>query len=198
MFNNMYLLKRFYFIPCPFLKLFVKEVSEDTTRLNYLLLDGKLGNLDAILPNKYFFLQYNHYLYILSFTSMHEKESTSFPSLCSLLHGLLQNLSFGSKRKFYLNGLGYTLSLNTENSIIKFNLGFTHTLSHTLPKGLYIRITSHKNNQFILYGAMKQTVTSHAVSIRGYRVPDAYKGKGILYEHEVNNLFLKKGKKQMI
>lgn len=196
----MHLLKKVYFIPCPSLRLFVREIyrDNDIARFNYLFLDGKLGNFDITLPGTYFFTQHKHHLYIPLFISTHagERLGTPFPSLCSLLYGLIYNLSSGLKRKFYLNGLGYTLSFNM--GAIKFNLGFTHVLSYTLPRDLYIRITSHKNNQFIPYGVMKQTITSHAVSIRGHRVPDVYKGKGILYEYEVNNISLKKGKKQMI
>jgi len=50
------------------------------------------------------------------------------------------------------------------------------------PKGITIDVPAA--NKIIVKGADKQLVGEIAAKIRSFRLPDAYKGKGIRYENE--------------
>lgn len=58
------------------------------------------------------------------------------------------------------------------------------------PEGITLEVPAP--NKIIVKGADKQLVGETAAKIRAFRLPDAYKGKGIKYDFEV--LRLKEGK----
>jgi large subunit ribosomal protein L6 len=60
----------------------------------------------------------------------------------------------------------------------------------TEPAGITIEVPAA--NKIIVKGADKQLVGETAAKIRSFRLPDAYKGKGIKYSYET--LRIKEGK----
>jgi len=58
------------------------------------------------------------------------------------------------------------------------------------PAGITLEVPAA--NRIIVKGADKQLVGETAAKIRSYRLPDAYKGKGIKYSTEI--LRIKEGK----
>ena len=100
------------------------------------------------------------------------------------------NLNF---LKLRLVGVGYKVSLVTKKriSLLKLSLGFSHDIYFKVPND--IKIICHKNNKIVILGNNYEKVTLIASKIRSYKIPEIYKGKGILYENE--KLKLKEGKK---
>jgi len=96
-------------------------------------------------------------------------------------------------KKLKLVGVGYKVLLEKKNALtlLKLSLGFSHDIYFKLPND--IQITCYKNNKLIILGNNFKKVSLIASIIRSYKIPEVYKGKGILYENE--QIKLKEGKK---
>lgn len=70
------------------------------------------------------------------------------------------------------------------------SLGLSHPVELEEPQGISIDVPAA--NKIIVKGADKQLVGEIAAKIRSFRLPDAYKGKGIRYENEL--VRIKEGK----
>jgi len=96
-------------------------------------------------------------------------------------------------KKIKIVGVGYkAFMLNSDlNNLIKFRLGFCHSIFHKVPKKMNVRIL--KSTFIYLFGDSIKAVNQLAATIRSYKKPEPYKGKGILYYDE--KILLKQGKK---
>jgi len=96
-------------------------------------------------------------------------------------------------KKLILIGVGYRTFM-TENLMnqITLKLGYSHLIYHKIP--LFLNTYSVKNTKLFIFGVTSyNSLTQTSASIRQCKVPEPYKGKGILYHQE--NIILKKGKK---
>lgn len=75
--------------------------------------------------------------------------------------------------------------------LLHFKLGYSHFIYFKIPKNL--KIFCLKANKLFILGNSYLFVTQIAALIRSYKVPEPYKGKGILYTTE--KIALKEGKK---
>lgn len=98
----------------------------------------------------------------------------------SLLANMVKGVSSGFERVLEINGIGYRADLKGEQ--IAFNLGYSHPVEYSLPKG--ISATVDKNNVIRLYGIDKELLGHTAAFIRSLRPPEPYKGKGVKYAEE--------------
>ncbi len=89
-----------------------------------------------------------------------------------------------------ITGTGYKAAM--QGNTLVLNLGFSHEIRYTPPKG--IKITCEKPTSIKVEGADKQQVGQVAAEIRAFRPPEPYKGKGIRYSDEV--ILRKEGKKK--
>ena len=96
-------------------------------------------------------------------------------------------------QKLKFIGVGYRALLveNFENHLLLLKLGYSHPIYFRIP--LKTQIFSLKLTNLFLYGYSYQELTLTASQIRLNKVPEPYKGKGILYENE--QITLKEGKK---
>jgi large subunit ribosomal protein L6 len=113
-----------------------------------------------------------------------ENDSKPFRANHGLMRALLNNMvtgvTQGFERKLEINGVGYKAS--TQGNKAVFNLGFSHTIELPFPEGVTIAVD--KNTLVTVSGIDKEKVGQCASEIRGYRPPDAYKGKGVRYQGE--------------
>ena len=111
----------------------------------------------------------------------------------SLLKQLLIETTALIYQKLKLVGVGYRAFPveNFENHLLLLKLGYSHPIYFRIPKKT--KIFSLKLTKLFLYGYSYQQLTSTASKLRLNKVPEPYKGKGILYENE--NIILKEGKK---
>jgi large subunit ribosomal protein L6 len=63
------------------------------------------------------------------------------------------------------------------------NLGFSSPVEFPLPKGIEAEV-AEKGVAFALKGIDKELLGQTAATIRGFRPPEPYKGKGIRYVDE--------------
>jgi large subunit ribosomal protein L6 len=95
----------------------------------------------------------------------------------ALLNNMVNGVSTGFSKQLEINGIGYRADVRGSNLVL--NLGYSHQISFAIPKG--INIAADKNNVVTVTGIDKQQVCQVAANIRGFRKPDAYKGKGVRY-----------------
>eukprot|EP01018_Ginkgo_biloba_P040007 Gb_27916 [translate_table: standard] len=105
------------------------------------------------------------------------------------MHGLFRTLtdnmvvgvSKGFEKKLQLVGVGYRAALEGKDLVM--NLGFSHPVRMALPDG--IKITVEENTRITVAGSDKCAIGDFSASIRKWRPPEPYKGKGIKYADEV-------------
>jgi large subunit ribosomal protein L6 len=106
----------------------------------------------------------------------------------SLINNMVIGVSQGFAKNLDINGIGYK-ALKQGNKLV-LSLGYSHPVEMIEPAGITIEVPAP--NKIVVKGADKQLVGETAAKIRSYRLPDAYKGKGVKYDFEV--LKLKEGK----
>jgi large subunit ribosomal protein L6 len=98
----------------------------------------------------------------------------------ALLANMVVGVSEGYRRVLEIVGVGYRAELIGK----KLNLvvGFSHPILITPPDGITFVVESP--TRLAVEGISKQLVGEVAATIRNYRPPEPYKGKGIRYEGE--------------
>ena len=98
----------------------------------------------------------------------------------ALLNNMVVGVSEGFTRNLEIIGVGYKAEVKGNKAV--FNLGFSHPIEFPFPEGVSISVD--KNTKISVTGISKEAVGQAASEIRGFRPPDAYKGKGVRYEGE--------------
>ena len=106
----------------------------------------------------------------------------------SLVNNMVVGVSAGFERRLQILGVGY--KAQSSGGKVVFNLGYSHPINYKIPDGITVDVD--KANMVTIKGSDKEVVGQTAAVIRGFRPPDAYKGKGVRYEGEV--IRLKAGK----
>ena len=114
------------------------------------------------------------------------KQKQAFHGLYrALVNNMVVGVSEGYKKEMELVGVGYRVS--NQGNIIEFALGYTHPIFIQLPKEVKVETKSERNQnpQIILESCDKQLLGLICAKIRSFRMPEPYKGKGILFKGEV-------------
>ena len=102
----------------------------------------------------------------------------------ALIHNMVVGVSEGYKKELELVGVGYRAS-NTGN-LIDFALGYTHNIFLQLPPEIKVETKSERNKNplITLESCDKQLLGQVCSTIRSFRKPEPYKGKGIKFVGE--------------
>jgi large subunit ribosomal protein L6 len=101
----------------------------------------------------------------------------------ALVAAMVKGVSEGYERTLELKGTGYRVEL--KGTTLHFALGLSHPVSFALPKGLTATIPADsKGTVLVLAGADKECIGQAAATIRGFRPPEPYGGKGVRYKGE--------------
>ncbi|OGV35526.1 MAG: 50S ribosomal protein L6 [Lentisphaerae bacterium GWF2_45_14] len=106
----------------------------------------------------------------------------------SLINNMVIGVTKGFKKELQIVGIGYKAQLN--GSKLTLALGYSHPVEYTVPKGVTLSVVD--NTKIFIEGIDKQLVGEVAATIRRFRKPEPYKGKGIRYSDE--RITLKEGK----
>ena len=106
----------------------------------------------------------------------------------SLVNNMVIGVTQGFKKELTIVGVGYRAALKGKK--LDLSLGYSHPVEFEIPAG--ITITVPEATKIVVEGADKQSVGEAAATIRRYRKPEPYKGKGIRYSDE--QITLKEGK----
>lgn len=110
------------------------------------------------------------------------KQKQAFHGLYrALIHNMVVGVSEGYKKEMELVGVGYRVS--NQGNLMEFSLGYTHPIFIQLPKEIKVETKTERNkNPYIcLESCDKQLLGQVCAKIRSFRMPEPYKGKGILF-----------------
>jgi large subunit ribosomal protein L6 len=108
----------------------------------------------------------------------------------ALVANMVKGVSTGYVKAMEINGTGFRAAVQGKNLVM--NLGFSHDVVYPIPDG--IKITCERPTAIKVEGVDKRQVGQVASEIRGFRLPEPYKGKGVRYENEA--IRRKEGKKK--
>ena len=114
------------------------------------------------------------------------KQKQAFHGLYrALVNNMVVGVSEGYKKEMELVGVGYRVS--NQGNLIEFALGYTHPIFLQLPSEVKVETKSERNQNpvIILESCDKQLLGMICAKIRSFRMPEPYKGKGILFKGEV-------------
>ena len=114
------------------------------------------------------------------------KQKQAFHGLYrSLVNNMVVGVSEGYKKELELVGVGYRVS--NQGNLIELSLGYTHPIFLQLPNEVKVETKSERNQNplIILESADKQLLGLICAKIRSFRMPEPYKGKGVLFKGEV-------------
>ncbi|KAM7274917.1 hypothetical protein ACFE04_016783 [Oxalis oulophora] len=105
------------------------------------------------------------------------------------MHGLFRTLtdnmvvgvSKGFEKKLILVGVGYRAMV--EGNVLVLNLGFSHPVRMTIPEGIKVKVDD--NTRITVSGYDKSEIGQFAATVRKWRPPEPYKGKGVKYSDEI-------------
>ncbi len=98
----------------------------------------------------------------------------------ALANNMMLGVSQGFEKKLTLVGVGYRAQV--KGKVLNLLLGFSHPVDFAIPAG--IDIETPTNTEIVVRGIDKQLVGQVSATIRGYRPPEPYKGKGVRYTDE--------------
>lgn len=122
-----------------------------------------------------------------------KKRKTILNTTISLIKQLLIESTTTIYQKLKFVGVGYRAMPieNFEDQLLILKLGYSHPIYFKIP--LKVKIFSFKFTTLFLSSYSYQQLTLSAANIRLNKVPEPYKGKGILYDNE--KIVIKEGKK---
>lgn len=151
---------------------------------NLISIEGPLGKIDQPISGEVNFSLEDKRL------SSNSSNKVLWGTESSLIANAIKGVSQGFQKKLKLVGIGYRVQVQDKTLTMK--LGLSHDVVYTVPNKL--NVICPKPDQIVLLGIEKDFLHKIASDIRSLKKPDAYKGKGILFENEVLNL--KEGKKK--
>jgi len=114
------------------------------------------------------------------------KQKQAFHGLYrSLVNNMVVGVSEGYTKTMELVGVGYRVS--NQGNLIELSLGYTHPIFIQLPKEVKVETKSERNQNPVitLETCDKALLGLICAKIRSFRMPEPYKGKGILFKGEV-------------
>ena len=99
----------------------------------------------------------------------------------TLIDNMVTGVTNGYEKKLVIVGVGYSAAKQGNKLVLK--LGYSHPIELPDPEG--ITTETPDANTIIIKGIDKAQVGNYAADIRGWRPPEPYKGKGVLYDGEI-------------
>jgi large subunit ribosomal protein L6 len=106
----------------------------------------------------------------------------------SLINGMVIGVTEGFRKQLEIIGVGYRAQAAGQQ--VTLSLGYSHPIIYTVHPG--VKVTVADNTKVTIEGADKQLVGEAAASMRRFRKPEPYKGKGVRYLGE--HVVMKEGK----
>lgn len=144
-----------------------------------LTVKGKFGTLELKVPDSILVTKNENVLMV----SLKEK-TRDVNALHGLYRTLINNMVVGVSEQFditlELKGVGYRAAVQGKEIVL--NLGYSHPVKMEIPETVSAEVV--QNTTINLKSCNKELLGLFAANIRAWRVPEPYKGKGILYKGE--------------
>ncbi len=158
----------------------IPEKVEITLNPNEINVSGPLGKMTHPLTSAVALKQEGETITFAATSS--EKHSRAMSgTLRALVANMVQGVSVGFSKKLSLIGVGYKAA--AQGQVLNLELGFSHPVSVNMPEGITVKTATPTEVE--ITGVDKQVVGQIAATIRAYRPPEPYKGKGVRYSDEV-------------
>jgi large subunit ribosomal protein L6 len=150
-----------------------------TLQPGHVKVEGPKGQLERTLPADITVKQVDGQL-------VFERPSDDYRhrALHGLVRSLVANMVIGVNEGFTkhleLVGVGYRVAKQGDE--ITLSLGYSHPIKFKPPAGVTIDVQDQ--TKFSVSGIEKEAVGQVAADIRGFRPPEPYKGKGVMYRGE--------------
>jgi len=150
-----------------------------TLQPGHVKVEGPKGQLERTLPSDITVKQVDGHL-------VFERPSDDYRhrALHGLVRSLVANMVIGVNEGFTkhleLVGVGYRVAKQGDE--ITLSLGYSHPIKFKPPAGVTIDVQDQ--TKFSVSGIEKEAVGQVAADIRGFRPPEPYKGKGVMYRGE--------------
>ena len=144
---------------------------------------GKLGELHQKFSNVSFKVDSN--ILTVERSSDNKDHRAKHGLYRALVYNMIQGVTHGWTKELELVGVGYRAS--NQGNKLDLALGFSHNIVLDIAPEVKVETISEKGKNPIvkLTSYDKQLVGQVAAKIRGFRKPEPYKGKGILFKGEV-------------
>ena len=155
----------------------------DSVDVNYtdskITVKGKFGILENQIPESIVVGEDNGKLSV----KIKEQKKNS-RALHGLYRTLINNMVLGVSQQFdltlILKGVGYRAAVQGKEIVL--NLGYSHPVKIEIPNDIQVEVI--QNTTINLKSCDKAALGLFAANIRAWRLPEPYKGKGILYKDE--------------
>jgi len=158
-------------------------------------------NVLAVSTKIVFFYNRNYEL-CLKITSLPLQQNTIFrksklkmlqSTACSLIKYYMKNALTGFINKLRLVGIGYKVFIISKKNfkLLCLKLGYSHNIYCIIPPE--ITVTCPSPTTIFIAGKNSSDVHRLSSVLKTLKLPEVYKGKGVLFENE--NIKLKEGKK---
>ena len=103
----------------------------------------------------------------------------------ALLNNMVIGVSEGYKREMEVIGVGYRVE--NQGNLVTFTVGYSHPIMFSIPSEIKVTTAMEKGAPPLirLEGIDKELLGQVCAKIRGFRKPEPYKGKGIMFKGEV-------------
>ena len=175
----------------------VQIIYSENQRIIVLL--GPFGRKIVKLKIKIVLNTFKNKIYITKFAFLRlsvnkiKKLKSLQGTLISLLRQKILEISILFYKKLKFVGVGYQAFLFDSFlfQVLCLKVGYSHQIYFKLSKK--IQFFCFKTTTIFIFGNFYQMINDISAKFRSYKIPEVYKGKGLLYEDEI--VILKKGKK---
>lgn len=151
------------------------EVSIEIVH-DFLNIKGPLGNIkfkkDSLLKynvdNSYIYIQYKTY------------NLKNFNKFKTRIKSFMKGVLVGFYSILEIQGIGYKFAI--KDNILFLKIGYNHDVKYVIPSEIILKQISP--TKIIIQSINFEKLQQVTAKIRKYKIPDVYKGKGILYENE--------------
>lgn len=98
----------------------------------------------------------------------------------AILNNVITGVSKGWTKELEIRGVGYRGE--QKGKAVNLLLGFSHPILFNPPAGITVKMDG--NVKIVVEGVDRQAVGQVAATLRGFRPPEPYKGKGVRYMNE--------------
>ena len=156
-----------------------------------LLVSGPKGTQKLVFNNKMFSSSLNdkNEFQITPITK-DKKTSIMWGTYRSLLNNAVLGVTKGHEKNLELSGVGFRANLKGDK--LSLQLGFSHEVTYTVPKGITIKVD--KQTKLNISGSDKELVSKVSADIKSLKPVEPYKAKGIKEKNQY--VIRKEGKKK--
>ena len=141
-----------------------------------VLVNGPKGKLSLKIPSGIKVEQKDDKLFVtreIDTKQSRANQGTTRAHLVNMVTGVTQ----GHRRDLEIQGVGFRAQVQGQK--LTLNLGFSHQVEYDILAG--VKVSTPKPTEVIIEGTDIALVGEVAANIRGKKLPEPYKGKGIRY-----------------